>query len=75
MANYSRNTLYMHEKVRSNGGMILTGENRNTEGEKTLSQGHLFHHECHMNWPGIEPWPAATDRPLTASLVTRHIVI
>jgi hypothetical protein len=24
----------MHEKERSNGAVILTGENRNTEGEK-----------------------------------------
>ena len=41
--------------VWSNGGMILTGENRSTQ--KILFQCHFVHHKYHMEWPENEPGP------------------
>jgi hypothetical protein len=36
--------------------MILTERDCSIR-KKNLSQSHLIHHKCHMNWPGIEHGP------------------
>jgi hypothetical protein len=39
-------------RMKSHGGLILTGGNRRTQ--KSLSQYH-FVHKSHMDWPGTNP--------------------
>jgi hypothetical protein len=39
--------------LESDGGMILTGNPKNSE--KNVSQYHFFHHKFHIDWPGLEP--------------------
>jgi len=51
----------MDGRVRSNGGMVLTGKVKYWE--KILFQCHLFYHKSHMGWiPGLRSGISATDR-------------
>jgi hypothetical protein len=63
---YCCNILYMNEQVRSNGGMILTAEHRNTEGKipvPVLLFPPRISHE--LAWYRTQ---ACSDRPATNSL-------